>query len=299
MKKLLSILIFAAVAQAANAQVLPSLLVNTDAAAQGVAGVSLLGSQTLSIQGYAASAALMEGTAAAGVNYASWAPGTASDRVLDASASVLLKEKFFISLEYKNFGQQAYEVTGSTGAVNQITPSFTPKESSFAFAAGYRVKPGLSAGLTVRSTSSSLAKDVKASALGIDLSAVYVKRKLQAGMAVCNLGGKVNYGSGDYSQPTLFKAGAAFEVIEGLKAAAEASLLFEGAFGASVGAEYCYAGMAFGRAGYHIGNKELGIPSYASVGSGGKVAGVSLNIAYLFASETIGGSLIAGLSYSF
>lgn len=299
MKKILSILILAAVYSASSAQTLPSLLVNADPAAMGAAGMSVLGSAAHPLQGYQSSAALMEGTAAAGVSYASWQPGTAADKMLSASAAVLLKEKFSVALEYKSLIQPEYDVTGSTGAVNQVTPTFIPKESSFALGLGYRIMPGLSAGLAVRSTSSVLAKDAKASVFGVDVSASYSAGKLQAGLAVCNLGGKVNYGGGDYSQPSLFKAGASYEAIEGLKAGAEIAYLFAGAFGASLGAEYCIAGMAFARAGYHIGSKDLGIPSYASAGLGGQFAGVALNIAYLFASDTVGGSFLAGISYSF
>lgn len=299
MKKILSIMILAAAVSAASAQTLPSLLVNADPAAMGAAGISALGSGAHALQGYAASSALMEGMAAAGVSYASWQPKAASDKVLDASAAVLLMEKFSVALEYKSFIQPEYEVTGPTGSVSQVTPTFTPKESSIALGLGYRIMPGLSAALTVRSTSSVLAKDAKASAFGIDVSAAYSKDKLQAGLAVCNLGGKVNYGGGDYSQPSLLKAGAAYEAIEGLKAGAEVSYLFAGAFGASLGAEYCIAGMAFARAGYHLGSKDMGIPSYASLGLGAEFAGAALNLAYLLASDTVGGSLLVGLSYAF
>ena len=88
-------------------------------------------------------------------------------------------------------------------------------------------------------------------------------------------------------------------MIEGLKAAAEFAYLFEGAFGASLGAEYCYADIVSARAGYHLGSKDKGLPSYASIGLGAKYFGVGLNLAYLLASDTIGGSFLAGLSYSF
>ena len=265
----------------------------------GAAGISVLGSPAYALQGYAASTVFMEGTGSAGVSYGSWQPKAASDKILGASASVRLLGKLGVALEYKNFAQPAYEVTGITGSVSQVTPSFTPKESSFALGIGYRILENLSAAVTVRSTSSVLASDAKASVFGVDLSAVYASDALQAGLAVCNLGGKVNYGQADYKQPSLVKAGAAYEVIEGLKAAAEFAYLFEGAFGASLGAEYCYADIVSARAGYHLGSKDKGLPSYASIGLGAKYFGIGLNLSYLLASDTIGGSFLAGLSYSF
>lgn len=298
MKKILTIIVASVWSAASFAQVLPSLLVNSDPQAMGAAGISVLGSPAYALQGYAASTVFMEGTGSAGVSYGSWQPKAASDKILGASASVRLG-KLGVALEYKNFAQPAYEVTGITGSVSQVTPSFTPKESSFALGIGYRILENLSAAVTVRSTSSVLASDAKASVFGVDVSAMYASDALQAGLAVCNLGGKVNYGESDYKQPALLKAGAAYEVIEGLKAAAEFAYLFEGAFGASLGAEYCYADIISARAGYHLGSKDKGLPSYASIGLGAKYFGIGLNLSYLLASDTIGGSFLAGLSYSF
>ena len=298
MKKILTIIVASVWSAASFAQVLPSLLVNSDPQAMGAAGISVLGSPAYALQGYAASTVFMEGTGSAGVSYGSWQPKAASDKILGASASVRLG-KLGVALEYKNFAQPAYEVTGITGSVSQVTPSFTPKESSFALGIGYRILDCLSAAVTVRSTSSVLASDAKASVFGVDVSAMYASDALQAGLAVCNLGGKVNYGESDYKQPALLKAGAAYEVVEGLKAAAEFAYLFEGAFGASLGAEYCYADIVSARAGYHLGSKDKGLPSYASIGLGAKYFGIGLNLSYLLASDTIGGSFLAGLSYSF
>ena len=299
MKKFLTVIFASVWSIVGFAQALPSLLVNSDPQAMGAAGISALGSRAYSLQGFAAGTALMDDIAAAGVSYGSWQPDAAADKILSASAAVLLKEKFSVAIEYKNFAQPSYEVTGATGSISQVTPTFTPKESSFALGLGYRIMDGLSAALTVRSTSSVLATNAKASVIGVDVSAMYAKNAFQAGLAVCNIGGKVNYGGSDYSQPSLVKAGGSYEVIDGLKAAAEFAFLFEGAFEASLGAEYCYADIVSVRAGYHLGSKDKGIPSYASVGLGAKYAGIGLNLAYLLASDTLGGSFLAGLSYNF
>lgn len=299
MKKILTVIIASVWGVASYAQALPSLLVSSDPQAMGVAGISVLGSPAYALQGYAASAALMEGTASAGISYGSWQPNAAADKLLGAAAAVRFHDKFSVALEYKSFAQPEYEVTGATGSISQVTPAFTPKESSFALGLGYRLADGLSAAVTVRSTSSVLAADAKASVFGVDLGAMYAKGALNAGIAVCNLGGKVNYGGADYSQPSLVKAGVSYEAIAGLKAAAELAYLFEGAFGASVGAEYCFADIVSARAGYHLGSKDKGIPSYASLGLGASYYGIGINLAYLLASDTIGGSFLAGLSYSF
>ena len=299
MKKILSIIVLGTLTIGAFAQSLPSLLVSSDASALGAGGVSLLGSDAMAVEGYTASSAFMDGTVAADFSYGSWQPKAAADKIIGLGATYRLLEKLSVSLGYKNFIQPAYEVTGNTGTVSQVTPTFTPKESSLAFGVAYQIIPGLSAGLTVKSTSSVLSKDAKASVFGIDLSAMYVKDNLQAAFALCNLGGKVNYGGSDYPQPALAKAAASYAVIDGLKVAGEAAYLFQGAFNLGLGAEYTYANLVSARAGYHLGNKSIGVPSYASVGLGASFAGASLNFAYLLASDTLAGSLLLGVGYAF
>ena len=257
----------------------------------GAAGMSLLGSDAFSLQGYA--------TAAAGVSYGIWQPAAASDKVLGASAAVKLAGKFSIALDYKNFMQPEYELMSPNGSSNRVTPVFKPGESSYALGLGFAFVPGLSAAVTVRSTGSKLSPDAKASAFGVDVSAMFSKDKLKAALAVCNLGGQVKYGEKAYAQPMLVKAGAAFNIVEGLKTGAEFNYLFDGAFNAAAGVEYCYAGIVAARAGYHFGDKAKGVPSFVSLGLGAGFKGVQLNAAYLLASETLAGSMLFGLSYAF
>ena len=300
MKKILTIIIASVcISAAAAAQALPSLLVNSDPKAMGAAGMSLLGSDAYALQGYAASAALMDATAAAGVSYGIWQPAAASDKVLGASAAVKLAGKFSIALDYKNFMQPEYELMSPNGSSNRVTPVFKPGESSYALGLGFAFVPGLSAAVTVRSTGSKLSPDAKASAFGVDVSAMFSKDKLKAALAVCNLGGQVKYGEKSYAQPMLVKAGAAFNIVEGLKTGAEFSYLFEGVFNASAGVEYSYKGIVAARAGYHFGDKAKGVPSFISLGLGAGFKGVQLNAAYLLASETLAGSMLFGLSYAF
>lgn len=68
---------------------------------------------------------------------------------------------------------------------------------------------------------------------------------------------------------------------------------------ASAGLQYSFADMVFVRAGYHFGGSEVPVPSYASAGLGFKFKGVSLNGAYLFASESLSNSFCLTLGYSF
>ena len=68
---------------------------------------------------------------------------------------------------------------------------------------------------------------------------------------------------------------------------------------AGLGLEYGIADIAFVRAGYHYGDAAKALPSYASLGLGAQFAGVSLDLAFLTASESLGNTLLFGLGYSF
>jgi hypothetical protein len=299
MRKVLSVALTALAVFTLQAQSLPVLLLQTDPAVAGSAGAS---SQS-AVSAYAAennmaAVSLSSDKLHAGVSYESWQPAAAKDRLLGFGA-FWHSGKLGLAVGFKSLQMPSYEIVSPNGATSQVDGAFSPGESSISLGGSYALGKNLAFGVVARLTSSNLAKDASASVFGADISVQYSTDGLSAGLTLANLGGKVDYGEGPYPQPACIKAGASYDIIEGLNVSAGAGYLFEGAFESSVGAEYSFMGMAFGRAGYHLGSRELGIPSYASVGAGGKVAGVSLDVAYLFASDTVGGSFIAGLSYAF
>lgn len=299
MRKVLCLVLALCSARALEAQSLPLLLIQSDPAAAGTAGAS---AQTcvsaFAIDNNAAAMSLSGSKLEAGAVYGTWQPSVANDNILGASA-YWHSGKLGAGIGFKSLKMPSYEIVSNNGVVSQVDGEFSPQDRTISLGGSYAMSETLAIGLVCKISSSSLAKDAAASVFGSDISVQYAKEGVSAGLVLANIGGKVKYKEDEYPQPMIAKAGVSYSLIDGLTASGCAEYLFEGAFGASVGAEYCYAGMAFARAGYHIGSKELGIPSYASLGAGGKIAGVSLNVAYLLASETIGGSFLAGLSYSF
>lgn len=108
------------------------------------------------------------------------------------------------------------------------------------------------------------------------------------------LGQKVkSENTGDFSLPSALTlaAGYAYELMEDhlLTARAKVDSYFSGALAAGAGVEYCWSGMLSARAGYHYGGDSI-IPSYASAGLGLRYSGITLDAAYLFASDVLGGS---------
>lgn len=276
-----------------RAQSVPSLLVPADAAA--VVASTVLFSEGRAFESNAAAAALSPSKYSAWAGVSSWAPATAGTFIAGGGASVRLGGKFALGASFKSFKDKPYDIVSASGSVSG---SFAPSDQLISIGASYGLLPGLGAGLVLRMVSSAIAPSMKGSAFCADLTAYYSKGALSAGAGIYNIGSKIDWGGDSYSLPAVVKAGAAYSVA-GLKAGAEAEYLLDGAFGASFGAEYLIAGIVPVRAGYHYGNKEKGLASYASLGLGARIAGVSLDLSYLLASQTLGGSILVALSYSF
>ena len=297
MKKTVLILALCAVCAGAQAQSMGFLNVNPDAAASGMAGASVATkADAYAFSNNTAAAAISENRMAVAGGYGLWQPNATKNGILSLEGFYRIGGKFALTAGFKSFGGQEYTITSAEGRSNG---TFTPKEMDFGLGVAYAVSENFSVGANFKMASSSLAEEAKASTFGADISAAYRSGALGAGIALCNLGGKVNYGGEDYSLPTVVKAGAAYEAIAGLTASAEVDYMFSGAFMAALGAEYWIKDIVAVRAGYHYGPADKGIPSYASVGLGAKFSGVTLNASYLLASQTLGGSLAFGVGYCF
>lgn len=88
-----------------------------------------------------------------------------------------------------------------------------------------------------------------------------------------------------------------------LAAAVEGQAYFGGlpAGGCSVGAEYGFNSIAALRAGYHYGSNKNGLLSYASIGAGLSMFGITVDAAYLIASarSAMHNTFMVGIGYRF
>jgi len=281
----------------ATAQTMPSLLVGSDPAAAGRAGVQF-GATAFAPQDDAAAMALSSDRLSAGASFGLWQPSAAGDKVVGASAFYKITDRLALGAFGKFFFQNEYEITNDNGVVSQVNGTFTPKENSFGLSGAFEVVKGLSVGAGFRMATSQLGPETKGNAFAADISARYVNKGLQVGAAVCNLGTKVKYGESAYALPALVRVGGSYSIV-GITAGAQVEYLFSGALMASFAAEYAWKDMVFARAGYHYGPADKAVPSYASLGLGARFFGVSLQAAWLFASPTLGNSLSFGLGYAF
>lgn len=122
-----------------------------------------------------------------------------------------------------------------------------------------------------------------------------------------NLGLPVTSSSGTrYSLPMNVRLSASYENRwdrHSLAAAVEGQAYFGGlpAGGCSVGAEYGFNSIAALRAGYHYGSNKNGLLSYASIGAGLSLYGITVDAAYLIAParSAMHNTFMVGIGYRF
>lgn len=285
-----------------RAQTLPSLMINQDPAtlAMGSAGVAA-GADAFALQNNVAAMSFSEEKMSVQAGFGMWQPGYAGMKTIGLGGMYSVSEKLAVGLDFKYLMMPSYSgITGNGSAIRDS--EFKPSEMNIAAGVSYAFIDCLSAGVTLRYAGSILAADAKGSAFGADFGLYFSKNSIHAGLSVNNLGTKVKYSGNAYAQPMYVKAGAGYDLIMGastLAFAAEADILFAGGIMAGAGCEYSFKDLVFARAGYHYGNSVNVVPSHASAGLGLKIAGVTLDFAYLFVSKVLSNSLCVSLGYCF
>ena len=306
MKRYLNILAVAAAFLVSGydlqAQVLPSLLMNQDAAslAMGSAGVSA-DAGAYALENNVAAIPFAEQNMSVQAGFGMWQPSYANLKTIGLAGMYKISDKIGVALDFKYLMMPSY--SGVTGNGSDIRDSeFKPSEMGLAAGFSYAVMDCLSAGLTLRYSGSKLAPEAKAGVIGTDIGVLFKKNSISAGLSLNNLGTKVKYSEVAYAQPMLVKVGAGYDLEMGvseLSFAAQADVLFAGGVMAGAGCEYAFKDMIFARVGYHYGNAADVVPSHGSAGLGLKVAGITLDLAYLYGSKTLANSMCVSLGYSF
>ena len=280
MKKAIIISILACISVFAGAQSISALLVPTDSRSLATGGVLLPDySQTIDAQAY----------------FGSWAPSTAKNTVVGADVYFHLGKSLALILGGRSFIDKAYGISGDQGTV---TGSYKPYDIILSLGAAYDFTDAVSAALVLHSVTSSLSEKAAGSAFCADISATYKGQNWSASIGGRNIGSKINYGGGDWPLPGLVAVSGSYCPINSLKVLAKADYLFSGALMAGAGVEYGFRDMVFARAGYHYGDNAKALPSFLSLGLGGKFKGISLDATYILLSDTIGNSIMVSLRYA-
>lgn len=236
----------------------------------------------------------------ASVSWYSWAPSAAASNDINADIFARLGHRIGLSAQFALDNGPKYDIYSDTGVKGGF---FTPKDMMFKLGAAYRITPSLSAGASFRYMSSSLTSKLSYSAVAADVMAAYDLGPATVTAGITNLGSSVKAADGTaFGIPTAVTVAGdwsmTFAEKHSVDVKAQVDWFFKGGLRAGAGAEYGFADMAFVRVGYCYGGNSP-LPSFLSLGLGGKFAGVSINAAYLLGDQTIGGTLAIGAGYSF
>lgn len=301
-------IIMSAVHFVSGAQTAGFLDVNPDPVSMGMAGTgTVLEATPYSIWNNASAPALGEEKFQAGAVYSMWQPSVTSNNVFAVAGYGRVAKFMTVSAGFKYFGYRPYDITGADGIV---TGSFAPVEMQATVGLAFRILPVLSLGANVSYVHSDIGGPEKGQAVSADFGALLDLEFIRVGLTAANLGSKISYGYSAYALPANLKLGVGTLQKLGESGRHAVAVNLEGgltmektSFFAGIGAQYEYNDIFRVSAGYHYGDAEMQfIGSYASVGVGVKLIGISLNAAYLIAADSqsqLGNTFSIGIGYSF
>lgn len=234
------------------------------------------------------SAIASPGAIEAGVSYARWTPQINPCNNIAAGASLRLGDGFAVSAGFANQKSGQLDLGGGN--------SFAPSDMLIAGGLAFSLGKFLSLGASVSYAKEQILSDYALSAVATDVMLQFRAAGLGLVAGVRSLGG------GDITLPTSATVAASYGLdlgIVGLALSADADYYFSGNWSAAAGADVQVMKMVHARAGYRLSSEYAVIPSHLALGIGLNLSLLSLDVAYLTASETLDGTLMAGLSLAF
>ncbi len=231
--------------------------------------------------------------------YQRWAPKTFNSGNMNLLAAFKIGDKLGISVSGAYQMGQEYTLVNESGISGK---TFHPSDMLGGIGVGFAFTENLSAGVSARFASSTVASGTSYSGIGADVFVLYHAGALSATAGVSSLGMKVKSGNDSYALPTAAKAGVGYDMDlseNTLKLAADLSYFLLGGVEAAAGGEFGYKDMLFLRAGAHIGTGKSPLPTYVSLGAGFKYAGFHVDLCWLTANQILGNTLQLGLGYRF
>jgi len=273
-------------------EAMPFMRVCRNPVAAGMAGSGLASTSSVGWASFMNPAAIVFAPEVlnVGASFISWQPKYNPTKGLSLSGSYRLKDfGFTLGFSYVN---------------GRKIGDFTPDEVQFNGGFSYKFTKNISGGGNIRYASHSIYTGQSMSAIcgDIYIFAHFGEFNITAGVASVGDKVKTAASSDSYYLPySAVLAGNWSKTIakkHSLEANLDLDYYFSEAISAAAGMQYGYKDMVFVRCGYRYGGNSI-IPSYASLGLGGKFNGLSINASYVFGSQTLNNSLLIGLGYSF
>ena len=232
-------------------------------------------------------------------SYGKWMPS------LDPS------DRFGASVEYRagNFGigvsftdvlDTPYEVLGSTG-VSEGT--FTPNYMKVGLGLAYKLPLGFSLGLEAKYLKRNQSTTTSYESLAGSMIVNWNLKSLSVSVGVENVGSMVTTESGSsFSLPSSVLLSCAYSLgseDHNVAADVDFNYYFSNAVAGALGVEYGFKNLFFARVGYNMACSAAPYPSFAAGGLGVKLFGFKLDAAMLFGQESLNGTMIFSLAYSF
>lgn len=289
----------------ANAQSGEFLLNNPDAHVMGMANTgAAMYATSFAMWNNTASTLFSENIMDVGASYGMWNPSQAN--MIAVAGYGRITDWMSINAGFKTLMHKPYPVTSINGITNE---EFKPNEMALGVGLGFRILPILSLSANINYVNTKYAPELKAGAVSADFGAMLDLKFMRVGVTASNIGSKLKYSETSiYSLPANVQLGVGTtqrfgaEDKHAITANIQGGMTFESqAFVAAVGAEYKWNDMVRVAAGYNYGDATKGTPSYASVGIGVKIIGISLNGSYLIGmgDSQLGNTFMVGLGYSF
>lgn len=195
----------------------------------------------------------------------------------------------------------AYDIYNESG---KVQGKFSPGQIMLNAGASYRFIACLSLGINAHYMMQTLATGVSLSAFGTDAVLMGRFSDFSVSAGAINVGTPVKGADGKkYNLASSVKIAGMFDKVlaskHGIQINIDADYYFSNAVSTAAGAQYGWNDMIFIRAGYRYSTAGCVIPSFASVGLGGKFRGVRIDVAYLLASDALHNTLNATVGYSF
>ncbi|MCI1640313.1 MAG: PorV/PorQ family protein [Bacteroidales bacterium] len=276
---------------------------NPVSAAMGFSGIASSSSMAWSSFSNSAAIPFYNGKFDAQVLYQDWAPTVDAIKSTDIAAGLAFKasDRLGFSLGFVNQSGVSYDLTDENG---YSKGSFTPSDIQANIGVGFSLSEKLSAGADLKYLSSKVSDDNSYSAFAADIFAMYRMDDLNLTAGISNFGSSVKDDNGEsFDLPASVNFGGAYVVkpgyVQSIEATLDAGYYFSGKFTAACGVQYGLFGTIYLRAGYHYGDDEAVLPSFATAGFGLKLKGVKLDFSYILGNENLKNTMNIGLGIAF
>lgn len=220
-----------------------------------------------------------------GFTYRPWIQDISDDySITGFSALFALNNKHHIALGNRNYSLPSYSLTDDNG---NLSEEYEPKEYTIDLGYAYNLSEKTALSVSFHYIDADYGESSTANTFGVDLGFKSSYKNVEFGAMVRNLGSELEFENSTSELPLTLTAGVAYtkSLLDKHHLAANIDLANvsyndESGMTAGVGVEYSYKTYLALRTGYYYADEAIGLETF-SLGCGVKLAGVSIDFAWL------------------